>query len=108
PSTPLADVPTTTTIIGAGKLSGKVGGWSVGALTAVTAREEARFRDEESIDRRMPVEPLTGYVVTRARRELNGGRSLIGGTLTAVKRDLNADVLRENFRSSALAGGVDF
>jgi len=39
PDTPLSDVPTTTTIIGAGKLSGKVAGWSLGALTAVTARE---------------------------------------------------------------------
>jgi hypothetical protein len=108
PPTPLADVPTTTTIIGAGKLSGKVAGWSLGALTAVTAREEARFRDGDAIDQRAPVEPLTGYVVTRARRELNGGRSLLGGTITAVKRDLNDEVLRENFRSSALAGGVDF
>ncbi|HET7552739.1 MAG TPA: DUF5916 domain-containing protein [Gemmatimonadaceae bacterium] len=108
PPTPLADVPTTTTILGAGKLSGKMAGWSIGALTAVTAREQARFRDDGGIDERMTVEPLSGYVVTRARRELNGGRSLIGGTLTAVKRDLNTDVLRDNFRSSALAGGVDF
>ena len=108
PPTLLADVPTTTTILGAGKLSGKVAGWSIGALTAVTAREDARFRDDEAKDERMPAEPLSSYVVTRARRELNGGRSLIGGTITAVKRDLNADVLRDNFRSSALAGGVDF
>jgi hypothetical protein len=108
PPTPLSDVPTTTTILGAGKLSGKVAGWSLGALTAVTAREEARFRDDEGRDDRMPVEPLSGYVVTRARRELNGGRSLVGGTLTAVKRDLDTGPLRDNFRSSALAGGVDF
>ncbi len=108
PATPLSDVPSTTTIIGAGKLSGKVAGWSVGALTAVTAREEARFRAAEGGDERMAVEPLTGYAVARARRELNGGRSLVGGTITAVRRDLNTDVLRDSFRSSALAGGVDF
>jgi hypothetical protein len=108
PSTPLADVPTTTTIIGAGKLSGKMAGWSIGTLGAVTGREEARFRDGDGRDERMAVEPLSSYVVARARRELNGGRSLIGGTLTGVKRQLNDDLLRENFRSSALAGGMDF
>ncbi len=108
PSTPLADVPTTTTIIGAGKLSGKMAGWSIGTLGAVTGREEARFRDDEGRDERMAVEPLSSYVVARARRELNGGRSLIGGTITGVKRQLNDDLLRQNFRSSALAGGMDF
>ncbi len=108
PPTPRSDVPTTTTIIGAGKLSGKVAGWSIGTLTAVTAREEARFRTDEGDDERMAAEPLSSYLVTRARRELNGGRSLVGGTFTAVKRDLTNDALRNGFRSSALAGGVDF
>lgn len=108
PSTPRADVPTTTTILGAGKLSGKVGGWSLGTLAALTGREEARYRDDADADRRLPVEPRSTYVVSRARRELRGGRSLVGGMLTAVHRDLGADILRDNFRSSALAAGVDF
>jgi hypothetical protein len=38
-----ADAPTTTTILGAAKLSGKVGGWSIGLLEALTDRERARF-----------------------------------------------------------------
>jgi hypothetical protein len=108
PSTPLSDIPTTTTILGAAKLSGKIGGWSIGTLTALTDREEARFRDDANADQRMAVEPLSGYVVARARREMHGGRSMVGGTITAVDRRLDSDVLRDNFRSSALAGGVDF
>ena len=108
PSTALADVPTTTTILGAAKLSGKIGGWSIGTLTALTDREEARYRDGDNADQRMEVEPLSGYVVARARREMRGGRSMVGGTITGVERRLDSDVLRDNFRSSALAGGVDF
>src|SRR5688572_33497721 len=33
--------PDSATIIGAGKLTGRIGGFSLGALTAVTAREDA-------------------------------------------------------------------
>jgi hypothetical protein len=40
---PAADAPTATTILGAAKLSGKLGGWSVGILEAVTDRESARY-----------------------------------------------------------------
>src|SRR5213596_3590665 len=39
--TPASDVPDVTTILGAGKLSGKPGGWSLGVLEAVTAKEQA-------------------------------------------------------------------
>src|SRR5439155_22364535 len=84
PPTALADVPTQTTILGAAKLSGKVGGWSVGSLAATTAREEARFRTTAGIDTTMSAEPLAGYFVGRARRELRAGRSLLGGMITAV------------------------
>jgi len=108
PATPRADVPATTTILGAGKLSGKVAGWSIGTLAAVTGREDARYRDAADADQWLPVEPRSSYVVSRARRELRGGRSMVGGTLTAVHRTLDDDVLRANFRSNAFAGGVDF
>lgn len=108
PSTSVSDVPTTTTILGAAKLSGKVGGWSIGTLAAVTDREEARFRDGDGADERLPVEPLSSYVVARARREMRGGRSMVGGTITAVNRDLGSGAMRDAFRSSAFAGGVDF
>ena len=108
PPTVRADVPTTTTILAAGKLSGKISGWSVGTLVAATDKEEARFRDDNGVDQRLSVEPRSEYLVSRARRELRNGQSLVGGVLTMVHRELGAPALRDNFRSDALATGVDF
>ncbi|HET7710554.1 MAG TPA: DUF5916 domain-containing protein, partial [Thermoanaerobaculia bacterium] len=49
--------PTETTILGAAKLTGKIGrGWSIGVLDALTANERARFIDG-SISGRQQVEP---------------------------------------------------
>ena len=56
----------------------------------------------------MSAEPLSGYFVGRARRELRAGRSLLGGMVTAVHRDLNDDFARASLRSDAFAGGADF
>jgi uncharacterized protein DUF5916/cellulose/xylan binding protein with CBM9 domain len=108
PPTSLSDVPTQTTILGATKLSGKAGGWSVGSLAAVTAREESRFRTAAGADTAMTAEPLAGYFVGRARRELRDGRWLLGGMFTGVHRNLDDDVARASLRSDAFAGGVDF
>jgi len=101
------DQPNHATILGAAKLSGRTGGgWSVGLLDAITAREFApvdsagvRFRDE--------VEPLTNYLVARGKRDFTRGSNQMGFILTAVNR--NIDDVRLNFlRASAYAGGVDF
>jgi hypothetical protein len=80
PPTPYTDIPTETTILGAAKMSGKTpAGWSLGLLTAVTAKEEARFRmEEDGRDQTMAVEPMTGYAVARARRDFRGGLSTFG------------------------------
>lgn len=103
-----ADIPTATTILGAAKLTGKIGGWSVGSLAALTDREEARYRDSLGTDRRFVVEPRATYLVTRARRELNGGRSMVGGMVTGVHRALSTDALRDELRSEAGTAGIDF
>jgi len=101
------DQPANTTILGAAKLSGRTaGGWSIGLLDAVTAREYAttdsagtRFRDE--------VEPLTNYGVLRAKRDFGRGASTLGFIGTAVNRRLDVPRL-SSLRSAAYAGGVDF
>jgi hypothetical protein len=103
-----ADIPTATTILGAAKLTGKIGGWSVGSLAALTDRERARYRDSLGADRKFVVEPRATYVVARARRELSGGRSMIGGMVTGVHRALNTDALRSELRSEAGTAGLDF
>lgn len=107
--TALADAPPLTTILGAAKLSGKTSrGWSVGVLEAVTGREEATYRDAAGADRRTVVEPLTNYLVARARRELRAGQSAIGGVLTAVNRNLDSPFLRQQLRSAGYTGAFDF
>ncbi len=106
--TALADIPAVTSILGAGKLTGKVGDWSIGSLTAVTGRAEARYIDAGNVDRRFAVEPRSVYFVNRARRESNNGRSMIGAAATFMRRSLDTDALRANFRHEAGAGGVDF
>jgi hypothetical protein len=108
PPSDSADVPSSTRILGAAKLTGKTaGGWSLGALSALTRRETARFR-EGGMDREMDVEPATHYLVARARRELAEGRSAFGALVTAVNRRLEDDGVRDVLRSSAYTAGVDF
>jgi len=101
-------MPDVTTILGAAKLSGKPGRWSIGVLEAVTAEEEARYLDENDAERRFAVEPLSNFLVARARRELRGGQSFVGAVATAVNRQLDSDSLEATLRSAAFAGGVDF
>lgn len=101
-----SNVPAGSNILGAAKLSGKVGSWSIGALNAVTSREHGRF----SLGQRrwgQEVEPLTYYGVYRAQRELSAGRHGLGliGTLTA--RSFDEAQLPSELSSSALGLGLD-
>ena len=102
------DMPTATTILGAAKMSGKVGGWSLGMLEAVTAEEEARFQTPAGATDRFAVEPLANYFVGRARREWRGGQTYFGSILTSVHRDLTSDPQRNAMHRAAYAGGADF
>lgn len=91
--------PDRSTIIGAFKLTGKLGGgWNLGIINAVTAREYAtvddlgtRYRDE--------VAPFTYYGIFRALKEFHKGQQGFGFLLTSVIRDLRTETL-----SSLLAG----
>ena len=103
-----SDQPDNTTILGAGKLSGKVGAWSLGLLEAVTAKEASPYRTPTGATERFTVEPLTNSFVGRARREARGGQTFLGGALTAVHRDLSSQALQSSLHSAAWAGGVDF
>ncbi len=102
------DTPDNATILGAAKLSGRTrGGWSVGLLNALTAREEAVVVAGDGTRFRDVVEPLTNYTVGRVRRDLRGGASNVGVIATAVRRDLDDDRLL-GLRSAAYSGGLDF
>ncbi len=83
-----ASAPLQSTILGAAKLTGKIGAFSVGALTAVTARESALIASG-ALRSRQTVEPMTGYSVVRARREFTN-QSAFGFMLTSTNRALDA------------------
>lgn len=91
--------PTATTILAAGKLTGRLAsGLSVGLLNAVTQRETGL--DDRTI------EPATNYAVARVQQDLNGGRSGIGAMVTAVNRNLD-EWTEPYLRREAYAAGVD-
>jgi hypothetical protein len=78
------DHPTDTRILGAAKISGKMGkNWSVGGLTALTNREHARYYENGKILQEQ-VEPFTSYNLIRTLKEMDNGRYGLGmiGTLT--------------------------
>ena len=83
--------PSQTTIIGAGKLTGRVGRYSIGALQAVTREQTARVWDNGALTR-TPVEPLTSYSIGRLRREF-ANQSAIGLMVTSTNRSV-PDALR--------------
>ncbi|MBV8518559.1 MAG: carbohydrate binding family 9 domain-containing protein [Acidobacteria bacterium] len=98
------DAPGETTILGAAKVTGKLGnGWSVGVLDALTDAERARFADG-TVTGRQQVEPMTNYFVARSTKEM--GDTRVGFVVTNVERRLPNE-LANDLRSSALTIGTD-
>ncbi|HEX5107723.1 MAG TPA: DUF5916 domain-containing protein [Vicinamibacterales bacterium] len=96
--------PAESTILGAGKLTGRVRDFSVGVLTAVTQEERADIA--LGTDRwREVIEPGTLYSVSRARREFSD-QSSVGFILTTTNRKLTESV--SFLPESAVTGGVDY
>ena len=91
--------PLSTTILGAAKITGRVGGgFNVGVLDAVTQREVGVSGST--------IEPQTNYLVTRVSRDMRGGSSSIGLISTVVNRSLDDDT-RDFLRSGAYLAVVD-
>jgi Domain of unknown function (DUF5916)/Carbohydrate family 9 binding domain-like len=99
-----SSVPGQSTILGAAKLTGRVGGFSIGALNALTADEYADIADGPLRSRQM-VEPMTSYSVVRARREF-GNQSGLGFMMTSTNRSL--DEFTRFLPGQAYTGGVDW
>ncbi len=99
-----ATAPAQSTILGAAKLTGKIGKFSIGALTAVTGRESATIVDGP-LHSRQTVEPMTGYTVIRARREFRN-QSALGFMVTSTNRA--RDTATRFLPGQAYTGGVDW
>lgn len=99
--------PDGTRILSAGKLTGKVGSnWSIGALSALTAREHARLQTGERRFER-EVEPVTSYNVFRALKEFNAGDQGLGFITTHTQRFFRAPRLEDEFNRNASVGCLD-
>ncbi len=98
------DAPLQTTILGAAKVSGRVGKVSIGAIQAVTQKETADVVDATGRFTQV-VEPLASYSVGRVRREF-ANQSSIGVMFTSTERRVGAELTP--LPTSANTGGVDF
>ena len=86
--------PSNTRILGASKLSGKLkGGWSIGALSALTSREFAEFYLDGAKSQQQ-VEPLTSYSLVRAQKEIDDGRRGLGFITTLTQRRFTGNSLQ--------------
>jgi hypothetical protein len=99
-----SSAPAQTTILGAGKLTGKVGAFSIGLLNAVTSDEDATIVNGATRTRHT-VEPLASYTVLRARREFVN-QSSVGFMATSTSRNL--DEATRFLPGQAYTGGVDW
>lgn len=99
PTGAYADIPSTTRILGAGKISGQVGdNWKIGSLHAITNRERAEI-DSSGRRSKIEIEPLTYYGVFRAQRDFNAGAQGFGVLSTYTGR-MYSDNALENFTNS--------
>jgi hypothetical protein len=92
-------------ILGAAKLTGRVGGWSLGVFNAVTQAEHASVLANGTIEE-LPSEPLTSYAVGRIARDFRRGASTLGVTATATNRRIDSDDLLF-LRRSAYSAGIN-
>jgi Domain of unknown function (DUF5916)/Carbohydrate family 9 binding domain-like len=95
--------PAETTILGAAKVTGKVGSWSIGVLDALTDAERGLFIAGTDSGRQQ-VEPMTNYFVSRTTKEI-GANSRVGFLLTSVNRRVPDEL--SSLRSDAVTAGVD-
>ena len=96
--------PLQSTILGATKLTGRLAGFSVGTLAAVTQEETARIATTSG-RRDQIIEPATLYSVSRVRREFSD-QSSVGVILTTTNRRMVESV--SFLPRSAATGGMDY
>jgi hypothetical protein len=107
PDADYVDYPTGTHILGAVKLTGKLGNsWNFGTIQSLTKREYARLHTD-GIESRAEAEPLTYYGVIRAQKEFNEGSQGLGVLSTLALRDFKEQRLENEFNKSSISVGLD-
>jgi hypothetical protein len=102
------DMPTTTTILGAAKLTGKSKkGLSVGLVNGLTASTTGKVVNESASEKEIQVSPLSSYLASRIKRDFQEGNTVFGGAFSLVNRispDSTSEIL---LPASAVSGGLD-
>jgi hypothetical protein len=107
PDADYSSVPPGTDILGAAKLTGKIGGaWNVGTVQAVTSREFANLQ-RVGVRSSAEVEPAAYYGVIRAQREFNEGNQAIGIISATTSRLFSDPRLRDELNSGSTVAGLD-
>ena len=106
PNYDYVDRPSGTHILGAAKLTGKIGDFNVGVIQALTGREFAEI-DLAGKKSSVEVEPLSYYGIFRVQKEFNEGKQALGFMSTLASRSFSDNRLRDEINSSAFAGGID-
>jgi hypothetical protein len=99
-------IPDRSTILGAAKVTGKLGTWNVGLISALTASEFAEI-DQAGARLKQEVEPFSFYGVVRAQKDIDKGRSGIGFMATGVLRDNETPALDGILNRKAFSLAVD-
>jgi hypothetical protein len=101
------DIPETTSILGAWKITGKTRqGLSLGLLQAATAEEHARYFDGTAV-RSQSLEPATQYFVVRALQEANSGNTTCGGIAAVTARSSKSTALSALLPKQSIVAGAD-
>ena len=98
------DAPSQTAILGAAKLTGRVGHYSIGVLQAFTPRASASIWQSGLVSQQ-DVEPATSYSLGRVRREF-ANQSSIGFMLTSTNRQLTPET--QFLAGTANTAGTDW
>jgi hypothetical protein len=101
-----ADVPDATTILGAGKITGRTAsGYTIGLLEAVTGQATARVQTVTGQRAHQVVEPLANYFVGRLKRDLLNGDLVVGGILSGVARNIDTTFAPLLAKHAEMLGG---
>ena len=107
PSSDYVDYPEGTHILGAAKLTGKIGGsWNFGTVQSLTNREFARIQND-GVQSDAEVEPLAYYGVIRSEKEFDKGSQGLGFISTLALRDFKDQRLKDEFNKQSFSFGLD-
>lgn len=87
-----ADVPQSSPILGAAKITGRTSsGYTIGLLNAVTGKTFADVQKVDGSRLRQEVEPLANYFVGRLKKDYRRGDLVIGAIGTSLTRQLGTN-----------------